>query len=127
MLLQEFDLQMIQRIISKEEEDPGALQTKSTNEKSENIHIYIPPGTVHSERPLTHFMCNNFTGFASGAQMKETNNTKLGDVTRPPGYFTLMGGGPSMIPSQVFNFILCFYLLLSLSSFSLCPRAEDDS
>ena len=84
--MQEFDLQMIQGIICKEEEeeDPGAIQAESINEKSEKIHIYIPPGTVQSERPLTHFICDNFTGFASGAQMKETNNTKLGYITRPP-------------------------------------------
>ena len=76
---------MIQEIISKEEEEePGTIQVESISEKIEKIHIYIPPGTVHSDRPLTHFICGNFTGFASGAQMKETNNTKLGDITRPP-------------------------------------------
>ena len=77
---------MIQGIISKEEEEePGKIQVESISEKSENIHIYIPPGTVHSEEPLTHLICDNFSGFASGVKMKkETNNTKLGDVTRPP-------------------------------------------
>ena len=77
---------MIQGIISKEEEEePGAIQVESISEKSEKIHIYIPPGTVHSEEPLTHLICDNFTGFASSAKTKkETNNTKLGDVTRPP-------------------------------------------
>ena len=84
LLLQEFELQMIQRTISKEEEDPGAIQNESINEKSENIHIYIPPGTVHSERPLTHFICNSFTCLVNSARTKETNNIKLGDVTRLP-------------------------------------------
>ena len=75
---------MLQRTISKEEEeDPGAIQVKSIHEKSEKIHIYIPPGTVHSERPLTSFICDSFTGFVNGAQTKKTNNTKLGDATRP--------------------------------------------
>ena len=84
--MQEFDLQMIQGIISKEEEEeePGAIQVESISKKSKKIHIYIPPGKVHSERPLTHLICDNFTGFASSAQMKETNTTKLRDITRPP-------------------------------------------
>ena len=81
--MQEFELQMIQRIIFKEEEDPGAIQIESINEKIENIHIYIPPGMVHFERPLTHLICDNFTGFANAARTKEKNNTKWGRYTPP--------------------------------------------
>ena len=55
LLLLEFDLQMTQRILPKEEEEgPGIVQVKSIDKKNEIIHIYIPPGTVYSESSLTH-------------------------------------------------------------------------
>ena len=94
--MQEFDLQMIQVIISKEEEDePGAIQVESINEKSEKVHIYIPPGTVHSEGPLTHLICDNFTGLASDAKMKKGRRTTLSlGMLHAPGILHLEGWRP---------------------------------
>ena len=78
---------MTQRIIPKEEEEePRIVEIKSIDEKNEKINIYVPPGIVQTESSLTHLIYDTFSNLAGGAKIskKKTNNTKLGDVTRPP-------------------------------------------
>ena len=85
--MQEFELQMTQRVIPKEEEEePGIVQIKSIDNRNEKMHIYIPPGTVYSKNSLSHFICDTFSNLAGDTNSfkKGTNNTKFGDTTHPP-------------------------------------------
>ena len=86
LLLQEFELQMVERTPMEGEEEPKIVELKFDDKKHETIQICIPPGMVRSEKSLMYLIYNTFGGFGEDtvSTLKERNNGKLGDENRPP-------------------------------------------
>jgi hypothetical protein len=76
LLLQEFELQIVQR---REEppEEPNIVAEGETNKRSTTMTIYIPTGTVDSERKLTPFICNSFSTIVQKLTRPRKKRTSL--------------------------------------------------
>lgn len=81
LLLQEFELQMVERTPEGGEEEPKIIELKFDDKKHEAMKICIP-----LENSLRYLIYNNLGDLAEDTVLmpKETNNGKLGDENCPP-------------------------------------------
>lgn len=85
LLLQEFELQMVEMAPEEGKEEPKIIELKFEDKKDEAMRICIPLGMVHSEDSLRYLIYSTLGDPAEDTvlMLKETDNDKLGDQSHP--------------------------------------------